>query len=181
MYVIYKVEEESIEYDFSTDYIYVRKEPIGYTSSKEVAEYYKNNYEDKYNNTCNYDFINDEELTIKELQEQMEYYTHSYKFVIKREDDYFKLISIITHRNQLTSDDYKEHRLNKGKVTHVHKSSKNNIEFNLDVFTCNIINDETVSSIENYYKNIIQKTLRLLKENDVRSTYKVIETLDKIK
>lgn len=179
MYIIYEVIEELSENDL--DYQYVRGKTLGYTKYKEVAEYYKNNYEDKYGNTCNYDFINDEELTIKELQEQMDYYTHSYNFDIKREDDYFKLISIITYKNQLTSDGYKKHKLNKGKVTHVHKSSKNNIEFNLDVFTCNIINDETVSSIENYYKNIIQKTLKVLKENDVRSTYKVIETLDKIK
>lgn len=112
MYIIYEVIEELSENGL--DYQHVRGKTLGYTKDKEVADYYKNNYEDKYDNTCNYDFINDEELTIKELQDQMDYYKTTWYFRIKLFNSYFKLDSIECHSNLLLHDTNKKDNLTSG-------------------------------------------------------------------
>lgn len=179
MYIIYEIVEELSEHDF--DYYYVRGRTLGYTKDKEVAEYYKNNYEDKYGNTCNYDSINGGELTIKELQEQMDYYATTWYFRIKRFNGYFKLDSIECHSNLLLHDTNKKDNLTSGNNIVIDKYSKNVLNFIVTKYSDNEIKTGVIYSIENYYQSVLTTALRVLKENDVKSTEKVIKTLDKIK
>ena len=179
MYIIYEVIEELSENDL--DYQYVRGKTLGYTKDKEVAEYYKNNYEDKYDNVCNYDFINDEELTIKELQDQMDYYKITWYFRIKRFNGYFKLDSIECSSNLLLHDTNKKDNLTSGDNIDIDKYSKNVLNFKVTKYSDNEIETDVIYSIENYYQSVLTTALRVLKENNVKSTEKVIKTLYKIK
>ncbi|WRW34668.1 hypothetical protein CF5_0031 [Staphylococcus phage CF5] len=179
MYIIYEVIEELSENDL--EYQYVRGKTLGYTKDKEVAEYYKNNYEDKYGNTCNYDSINGGELTIKELQEQMDYYTTTWYFNIKRFNGYFKLSSIECSSNLLLHDINKKDNLTSGDNIDIDKYSKNLLNFKVTKYSDNEIKTDVIYSIENYYQSVLTTALRVLKENGVKDTKTVIKTLGKIK
>lgn len=178
---IYILEEEIEEIDYNLweeDTVYKTSyEVLGYTDSLEDAEYIKNNY-----GTSNPIFINEYPyLTKEKLIKEQRYYRYDSYLELKRINGYFEIYEI----NDLG-------------VTECFSINKDNINFD-SIFSIHMLsNNRNIIGIEfmmyseySNKKDIIEKEknsfimklkylLKHSKEADIRSTSKIMYSIDKL-
>ena len=178
---IYVLEEEIEEMDYDLweeDTVYTTSyEVLGYTDSLEDAEYIRDNY-----GTDNPIFINEYPyLTKEKLIEEQRYYRYNSTIELKRVEGYFEVSKI----NDLSiTEDFS-----------INKDDRNfDSPFSIDMFSSdrNSIGIEFIMYSEySDKKNIIEKEknsflmklkylLKHSKEADIRSTSKIIDSIDKL-
>lgn len=177
---IYIIEEEIEEKDYDHwEYTVVdtKYEVLGYTHSLEDAEYIKDHYD-----TTNDIVINEYPyLTKEKLIEEQRYYRYNSTIELKRVDGYFEVSKI--NDSHITED----FSINKDDITFdspfsisMPSHDRNNIFIDVMMYS---EYDNKQSSLESRKKSFLMKLEYLLKhskEADIRSTSKIMDSIDKL-
>ncbi|WBF04149.1 hypothetical protein VL14_ORF204 [Staphylococcus phage vB_SauM_VL14] len=178
---IYILEEEIEEMDYDLweeDTVYTTSyEVLGYTDSLEDAEYIKNNY-----GTSNPIFINEYPyLTKEKLIEEQRYYRYNSYLELKRVDGYFEVYEIndldVTECFSINKDD---RNFDSTFSIHILSNNRNSIGIEFMMYSEYSNKKDIIENEKNYFIMKLKYILKHSKEADIRSTSKIMDSIDKL-
>lgn len=178
---IYILEEEIEEIDYNLweeDTVYTTSyEVLGYTDSLEDAEYIKNNY-----GTSNPVFINEYPyLTKNKLIEEQRYYRYNSAIELKRVDGYFEVYEIndlnVTECFSINKDDIS---FDCPFSIDMFSSDRNSIFIEFMMYSEYSNKKDTIEKEKNSFLMKLKYILKHSKEADIRSTSKIMDSIDKL-
>ncbi|UYE90363.1 hypothetical protein [Staphylococcus phage vB_SauM-V1SA09] len=178
---IYILEEEIEEMDYDLweeDTVYTTSyEVLGYTDSLEDAEYIKNNY-----GTSNPIFINEYPYLTKEsLIKEQRYYRYNSAIELKRVDGYFEVSKIeelnITEDFSINKDDI---NFESPFSISMFSSDRNSIFIEFMMYSEYDNKKDTIEKEKNSFLTKLKYLLKHSKEADIRSTSKIMGSIDKL-